>query len=154
MSSLPELLKHKDYITLVGTTCGLIALMCAVLSNTPLAFGRVLLSTGFFMVVIAVGTDTLDGYVARKTGTVNKIGVELDSLSDCLTFAIVPAILTFQAFRTNTYFDFVLGAGCICFALGGLLRLARFNISEDEGYTDWQEDLRWKKACSEVAEQK
>ncbi len=25
---------------------------------------------------------------------------------------------------------------------------------EDEGYSDWQDQLRWKKACSEVAEQK
>lgn len=135
MSSLPKLLKHKDYITLIGTTCGLIALFCAIMGSSRLAYGRVFLSLGFFMVVISVGTDTLDGYVARKTGTVNQIGMELDSLSDCLTFGIAPAALIYQTFRTETMYDFVLGIGCIIFALGALLRLARFNITDDPGYT-------------------
>ncbi|MHA1150884.1 MAG: CDP-alcohol phosphatidyltransferase family protein [Promethearchaeota archaeon] len=135
MSSLPKLLKHKDYITLIGTTCGLVAIFCAIIGSVRLEYGRVFLSIGFFMVVVSVGTDTLDGFVARKTGTVNQIGRELDSLSDSLTFGIAPAALMFQAFRTETYYDFVLGIGCIIFALGAILRLARFNISEDPGYT-------------------
>ncbi|MHA1458073.1 MAG: hypothetical protein ACTSQR_00255, partial [Promethearchaeota archaeon] len=43
--------------------------------------------------------------------------------------------LSFQAFKTGTIFDFILIIGCICFALGAVLRLARFNIIEDPGYT-------------------
>ena len=134
MSSIPKLLKLKDYITLVGTSCGLSALICAVIAPY-FPEPRTLLSLGFFLVVISVGTDTLDGYVARKTNTVNQMGKEMDSLSDSLTFGIAPAILLFQSFRTGTLYDIVLGIGCVCFALGAMLRLARFNISEDAGYT-------------------
>jgi len=129
MSSIPKILKLKDYVTLTGTTCGIIALICATLG------GLGFVSLGFFLCSITLGTDLLDGYLARKMGTINEMGKQLDSLSDSLTFGIAPSALTFQAFRTGTVFDFFLGVGCICFALGAILRLARFNISEDPGYT-------------------
>lgn len=129
MSSIPKILKLKDYVTLTGTTCGIIALLCAALG------GLGFVSLGFFLCSITLGTDLLDGYLARKMGTINEMGKQLDSLSDSLTFGIAPSALTFQAFRTGTALDFFLGIGCICFALGAILRLARFNISEDPGYT-------------------
>ena len=127
--SIPKLLKLKDYITLVGTSIGIIALICAVLGS------RELISLGFFLISISQGTDMIDGYIARKTNTVNEMGKNLDSLSDSLTFGIAPAILAFQAFRTESLFDTVLVFGCICFAFGAILRLARFNISTIPGYT-------------------
>ncbi len=130
MTSIPKLLKLKDYITLTGTALGVIALVCATFGS--IAF----ISVGFMLVTLTLGTDMLDGYIARKTGTVNKIGIELDSLSDSLTFGIVPAILTYQAFKTGEIYDVVLIIGCVCFIFGAILRLARFNIStEDPGYT-------------------
>lgn len=130
MSSLPKLLKIKDYVTLIGTVCGLTALIYACVGD------RSSLSLGFFLVSIAVGTDLADGYIARKTGTVNEIGKELDSLNDSMAFGITPAMLTFQAFKTGTLYDVVLGIGCILFSLGAILRLARFNISTDDpGYS-------------------
>ena len=129
MSSLPKILKLKDYVTLTGTTCGIIALLCATLGDIGF------ISLGFFLCSITLGTDLLDGYLARKMGTINEMGKQLDSLSDSLTFGIAPSALTFRAFSTGGPFDFILGIGCICFALGAILRLARFNISEDPGYT-------------------
>jgi len=129
MSTIPSLLKLKDYITLTGTTIGLVALIFG-------SFGtRDAISLGFFLISMTFGTDLIDGYIARKTGTVNEIGRELDSLSDSLTFGIVPAVLCFQAFKTGTFYDLILAIGCICFALGAMLRLARFNISTSAGYT-------------------
>jgi CDP-diacylglycerol--serine O-phosphatidyltransferase len=118
----------KDYITLLGTVIGLIALLLSF--NGTLEF----ISVGFFLVSITLGTDLIDGYIARKTGTVNEMGRELDSLSDSLTFGIVPSCLLFQAFKTNTSYDIILIIGCICFALGAILRLARFNITQETGY--------------------
>lgn len=128
MSKITDLLKLKDYITLTGTTLGLIAVMLVTIG------GRALISWGFFLLAFTFGTDLLDGYLARKTGTVNEIGKELDSLNDSLTFGIAPAILTFQAFRNGGFFDYILMAGCVIFALGGVLRLARFNISKEKEY--------------------
>lgn len=128
-TTIPSLLKLKDYVTLTGTIIGIIALICG-------SFGtRYAVSLGFFLISITLGTDLIDGYIARKTGTVNEMGKELDSLSDSLTFGIVPAVLTFQAFKNGTAFDYVLVIGSICFALGAILRLARFNILADPGYT-------------------
>jgi len=126
IQKFPQLLKLKDYITLTGTMLGVIALICAGIAT------RYFISLGFFLVTLTLGTDLLDGYVARKTGTVNKIGTELDSLSDSLTFGIAPAVLTFQAFKTGTAYDIFLIIGCICLSLGGILRLARFNITTEE----------------------
>ena len=127
--SIPKLLKLKDYITLVGTSLGIIALVCACIGHPDL------LSLGFFLVTITLGTDMIDGYIARKTNTVNEMGKELDSLSDSLTFGITPAVLTYQSFKTNTLFDIIIIAGAICFAIGAMLRLARYNITESPGYT-------------------
>ncbi len=129
MSTIPKLLKLKDYVTLLGTTLGLMALISGIIG------GLGLVSLGFFLLSLTLGTDLLDGYLARKTGTINEIGKQLDSLSDSLTFGIAPAMLTFEAFRTGTTIDIILGIGCGCFAIGAILRLARFNISEQPGYT-------------------
>ncbi|MFW9785251.1 MAG: CDP-alcohol phosphatidyltransferase family protein [Candidatus Heimdallarchaeota archaeon] len=127
--SIPKLLKLKDYITLVGTSLGILALICACFGT------REFLSLGFFFITVSLGTDMIDGYIARKTKTVNEIGKELDSLSDSLTFGIAPAVLTFQSFKTNSAFDVFLLFGAVCFAFGAILRLARFNISKIPGYT-------------------
>lgn len=128
-SNILSLLKLKDYVTLIGTTLGIIALICGSFGNLHAV------SLGFFLVSMTLGTDLIDGYIARKTGTVNEMGRELDSLSDSLTFGIVPAVLSFQAFKTGNFYDFILIIGCICFALGAILRLARFNIIDNPGYT-------------------
>ncbi|MFX1308728.1 MAG: CDP-alcohol phosphatidyltransferase family protein [Promethearchaeota archaeon] len=129
MSAIPKLLKLKDYITLIGTSLGIIALVCA-------SFGtREFLSLGFFLVTVTLGTDMIDGYIARKTQTVNEMGKEMDSLSDSLTFGIAPAVLTYQSFKIGNFFDIFIIIGAICFAIGAILRLARFNISETPGYT-------------------
>jgi CDP-diacylglycerol--serine O-phosphatidyltransferase len=131
MSSIkiPQLLKLKDYITLVGTSLGIIALVCACFGT------REWISLGFFLISLSLGTDMIDGYIARRTNTVNEMGRELDSLSDSLTFGVAPAVLTFQAFKTGNLFDIFIVIGSICFAFGGILRLARFNISKTPGYT-------------------
>jgi len=127
--SIPKLLKLKDYITLIGTTLGIIALVCACFGT------REFLSLGFFLISLSLGTDMIDGYIARKTKTVNEMGRELDSLSDSLTFGIAPAVLTYQSFKTGGFFDIFIIIGAVCFAIGAMLRLARFNISESPGYT-------------------
>ena len=129
MSSIPKLLKLKDYVTLIGTSLGIIALICACIGS------REFLSLGFFLLSISIGTDLIDGYIARKTQTVNEMGRELDSLSDSLTFGIAPAVLTYQSFNLGNLFDIFIIIGAICFAIGAMLRLARFNITESPGYT-------------------
>ncbi len=132
MSSFPKLLKLKDYVTLTGTTLGIIALIIGTLG------GRDHISLAFFLLIITQGTDLLDGWIARKMNEVNEIGIQLDSLNDSLTFGIAPGILIFLAFKRGQFFDIILIIGCIIFILGAILRLARFNVYKskgEEGYT-------------------
>ncbi|MDX1797561.1 MAG: CDP-alcohol phosphatidyltransferase family protein [Candidatus Lokiarchaeia archaeon] len=128
-TKIPKLLLLKDYITLIGTTFGIVALICGFIGAIEF------ISLGFFLITVSLGTDMIDGYIARKTKTVNAMGRELDSLSDSLTFGIVPGILTYLAFKTDTIFDIFIIIGAIFFAIGAMLRLARFNIIESLGYT-------------------
>ena len=123
--SIPKLLKLKDYITLIGSALGIVALICACLGFNR----REYISVGFFLVTLTLGTDMIDGYIARKTKTDNDIGRELDSLSDSLTFGIAPAILTFQAFRTIY---------CVCPCCNNLMRLSDIKLEyEGEAPLTW-----------------
>jgi CDP-diacylglycerol--serine O-phosphatidyltransferase len=45
---------------------------------------------------VAVILDTLDGRIARMTGTSTAFGLEFDSLADVVSFGLAPAILTFS----------------------------------------------------------
>ena len=45
---------------------------------------------------IAMILDTLDGRIARMTGTTSEFGLEFDSLADVISFGVAPAILTFS----------------------------------------------------------
>src|SRR5215813_236732 len=44
---------------------------------------------------VAVFLDGLDGRIARLTNTVSEFGKEMDSLADCITFGLAPAVLAF-----------------------------------------------------------
>lgn len=70
--------------------------------------------------------DVLDGWVARITHTTTRFGIEIDSLSDVISFGVAPGVLaytwTLQSFgRLGWLGSFFLVA---CAAL----RLARFNV--------------------------
>ncbi|HZW39622.1 MAG: CDP-diacylglycerol--serine O-phosphatidyltransferase [Syntrophothermus sp.] len=79
-------------------------------------------------IVLAAIFDTLDGAMARLTHSSSEIGVELDSLSDVISFGAAPAFLIY-----STYFnDFnPIGLGILFASLpmiAGGFRLARFNV--------------------------
>jgi CDP-diacylglycerol--serine O-phosphatidyltransferase len=70
--------------------------------------------------------DMSDGIVARFTQTSSRFGVELDSLSDLVSFGAAPSFILYKA-----YFYHLEGIGIAISSLVmifGALRLARFNI--------------------------
>ncbi|HEY2375404.1 MAG TPA: CDP-diacylglycerol--serine O-phosphatidyltransferase [Gemmatimonadaceae bacterium] len=71
--------------------------------------------------------DALDGRVARATGSGSRMGEELDSLVDAISFGFAPAmIMYFAVFNTENWewlFVFMYTAGAV-------LRLARFNVEQ------------------------
>ncbi len=75
--------------------------------------------------IIASILDLFDGKLARLLGVDSKFGAELDSLSDFLCFGVATAliVLFFQDAYSN-----ILYVGVCFFAVGAMLRLARFNL--------------------------
>lgn len=75
---------------------------------------------------IAMVLDTLDGRIARMTGTTSEFGLQFDSLADVISFGIAPAILTFSWGLTSLG-RWGWAAGFI-YVTAAAMRLARFNI--------------------------
>ena len=79
-----------------------------------------------WLIFTAAIFDALDGLVARLTNSSSELGVELDSLSDVVSFGAAPSFLLYKSFfySMNTW-------GIIISAMpliAGGFRLARFNV--------------------------
>jgi CDP-diacylglycerol--serine O-phosphatidyltransferase len=75
---------------------------------------------------IAMVLDTLDGRIARLTGTTSEFGVQFDSMADIISFGIAPAILTFS-WGLTALGNWGWAAGFV-YVTAAAMRLARFNI--------------------------
>lgn len=81
-------------------------------------------------IVAAAFLDAMDGAAARLLKAQSKIGAELDSFSDFICFGVAPAILV--------YLWSMQAAGkwgwpvALVFAMAVTLRLARFNVADDD----------------------
>jgi CDP-diacylglycerol--serine O-phosphatidyltransferase len=98
------------------------------------------LDTNYAMAVIAIGfaaiLDTLDGRVARLIKETSKVGKELDSLTDVISFGVAPGfIMYFWALNEigNFGWMFVLIYTVCC-----ALRLARFNLTTIDENEVWK----------------
>ncbi len=82
---------------------------------------------GWFIVFAGI-LDTLDGRVARISGTGTRFGAELDSLVDIVSFGVAPAFLMYQV-------EFTSGGPaawifCYFYVMAAAIRLARFNVTQ------------------------
>ena len=73
--------------------------------------------------------DFFDGYLARVLKSESKIGAQLDSFSDSITFGLVPSLLMFDFLFNKTGIITVSFISLIIF-ICTILRLSKFNISE------------------------
>ncbi|MBS1517171.1 MAG: CDP-diacylglycerol--serine O-phosphatidyltransferase [Bacteroidetes bacterium] len=70
--------------------------------------------------------DAVDGLAARLTNSASRFGVELDSLSDVISFGLAPSILLYNIYlRELGDLGVVLSSLIMVFAA---IRLARFNV--------------------------
>jgi len=84
-----------------------------------------------YCILLAAFMDGLDGRLARALNSCTVLGMELDSLSDAISFCVAPVVLLYswelQDFGT---LGFIVLAVYLC---AGLFRLAKFNIiSKDQ----------------------
>lgn len=112
-----------NVLTLANLSLGGFAIIFTLKGNLDLSL---------LLIFIAALADRFDGMVARKLNIESELGKQLDSMSDIISFGVAPALLIYQ----GILFEFGdPGAFFTIFYIGcGAFRLARFNISENNGY--------------------
>ncbi len=116
-------------ITLIGVCLGLTSIKFAI-------DGR--FSIAIIAILFAGLMDALDGRIARLIKGTSKIGKELDSLGDVISFGVAPALIMY--FWNLQYLEKLGWFICLIYVVCVALRLARFNInSEDE--ISWKDNF-------------
>jgi CDP-diacylglycerol--serine O-phosphatidyltransferase len=106
------------------------SVLCGM-SSLILTYERHFLPSALVL-IMAVFFDYMDGKVARSLGGSSAFGEELDSLADALSFGAAPAFLVYARYIGTD--GGVYGAiAAAFFALCGVLRLARFNVTHVTG---------------------
>jgi len=116
-------------ITCCNLICGCIASGAAFHGNYNTAFLFILLGAGF---------DFFDGLSARALGVSGRMGLELDSLADVVTFGVAPSAILFTLFTKvcypellyNKFWFTAMPFTAFLIAAFSALRLAKFNIDE------------------------
>ena len=108
-------------ITLIGICIGLTSIKFALDGKFALAIIGIL---------FAGLMDALDGRIARLIKGTSKMGKELDSLGDVISFGVAPAFIMY--FWNLQYQEKLGWFVCLIYAVCIALRLARFNINSEE----------------------
>ena len=118
-----------NILTLIG--------VCIGLSSIKFAFdGKFELS--IIAVIIAGIIDGLDGRIARLIKGTSKVGKELDSLTDVISFGVAPAfIMYFWALSEIGRLGWLIS---LIYVVCVALRLARFNVSS-EAESSWRDNF-------------
>ena len=108
-------------ITLIGVCIGLTSIKFALDGKFALAVVAIL---------FAGLMDALDGRIARLIKGTSKMGKELDSLGDVISFGVAPAFIMY--FWNLQYLDKIGWFVCLIYVVCVALRLARFNVNSEE----------------------
>ena len=107
--------------TMGSMFCGFLAIISCVRGTDP--------SEPAWLILLAAFLDFLDGWVARASKSASRFGVELDSLSDLVSFAIAPAVMLYTYILVSYgRWAWILG---FIFVMAAVFRLARFNLQAD-----------------------
>ncbi|MDR2083504.1 MAG: CDP-alcohol phosphatidyltransferase family protein [Bacteroidales bacterium] len=125
-----------NIFTALNLSCGVIGIIVALHFSMPLIACYLMFLAAFF--------DLLDGLAARLLNAYSKIGKELDSLSDVVSFGVLPGVLMFKLMfavdattmsslllfgGSNQYMLFI-PAIAIIIPIAAAFRLAKFNTEE------------------------
>ena len=113
-----------DLLTLANASCGTLSVF-ACLSYIADDRSRQIWAA-FVLPIFALVFDVLDGYVARlDTRRQSRLGADLDSLADIVSFGVAPAVLGYTL-GLRGFWDVVVLTFFVC---SGISRLARFNVT-------------------------
>ncbi|OZC90706.1 CDP-diacylglycerol--serine O-phosphatidyltransferase [Rhodococcus sp. 06-412-2C] len=122
--------KPPAAIRLLPSVVTILAL-CSGLSAVKFALDGQL-GTALAMIGAAAILDALDGRIARLLDATSKIGAELDSLSDAISFGVAPALVLYVTLLEGSSGGWIVA---LVYAVSIVLRLARFNTLLDEDDT-------------------
>ena len=129
-----KLISKKNPRSLLPNTLTIFG-VCLGLSSIKFA-----LDTNYAMSVIAIGfaaiLDTLDGRVARLIKATSKVGKELDSLTDVISFGVAPSFVMY--FWTLNEVGKIGWMLVLIYTVCCALRLARFNLTVVEETETWK----------------
>lgn len=98
-------------------------MFCGFLSIVEASKGQFISASWF--IILAAAFDSLDGIMARITKSSSEFGVQIDSLSDVISFGAAPAFLVYQLYLNQLGSLGILLSSLLMIFAG--LRLARFN---------------------------
>jgi CDP-diacylglycerol---serine O-phosphatidyltransferase len=102
--------------------------MCAGLSSVQFALAAQW-QAAIAAIAVAAVLDSLDGRIARMLDATSKMGAELDSLADAISFGVAPALVLYVWQFQGNRVGWVVA---LVFAVCIILRLARFNTLLDD----------------------
>ena len=118
-----------NILTLIGVCIGLSSIKFALDSKYEIAV---------IAIIFAALIDGLDGRIARLIKGTSKVGKELDSLTDVISFGVAPAfIMYFWSLNNLGKFGWLL---CLIYVVCVVLRLARFNVHSNEE-ASWKDNF-------------
>ena len=118
-----------NMLTLIGVCIGLTSIRFALDEKFELAI---------IAIIFAALIDGLDGRIARLIKGTSKVGKELDSLTDMISFGVAPAfVMFFWKLNTLGRFGWLL---CLIYVICVALRLARFNVNSNQE-SSWRDNF-------------
>ena len=124
-----KIISLANIITLLNLFFGCIAVLLLVENNVEIHYV-------FIFTLICLILDFFDGLIARYYNSQSKIGIQLDSLSDMVSFGLVPGIIIYNLFiqAPSSYVGSILSSVVPFFSflvtIASAIRLAKFNISK------------------------
>ncbi len=116
-----SLMKIADIFTVGNLCCGILSIFLAIDG---------LFDLSALLLFLAVVFDVLDGKIAGLMHQKNLFGKQIDSMSDLVSFGVAPALL-FYSLSSPGMLGIIVA---LFFVACGMLRLARYNISEEAGF--------------------
>ena len=118
-----------NMLTLIGVCIGLTSIRFALDERFEFAI---------IAIIFAALIDGLDGRIARLIKGTSKVGKELDSLTDMISFGVAPAfVMYFWKLNTLGKFGWLI---CLIYVICVALRLARFNVNSNQD-TSWRDNF-------------
>lgn len=123
------------YIALLSSFFGMANL--SVARSNPWA-----IKIAFLCLLFSGLCDMFDGKIARRTNRspeAREFGIQIDSLCDLICFGVYPAFIVITISRKH-WISMLAGA---LFVLGGVIRLAYFNVVENERQHQTSENRKY-----------